>query len=211
MTTAMSAAAPVKERPILFSGPMVLAILDGRKTQTRRTVQLRHIPSGTRTLRWENQTAEELLHVARCPYGVPGDRLWVKETHQYIKRYGERGELSECWESQCEGDRPDRIEYAATVKDGEHPPKWRSSIHMHRWASRLTLEIVNVRVERLRDISEADAIEEGLQNEPETCGRKRSAVSRFAELWESIHGQGSWTANPWVWVNECTRVEEKAC
>ena len=164
------------ERPILFSAPMVRAILDGNKTQTRRVVKLK--PDYMETfLRLPNK-------VACCPYGQPGGRLWVRETFE-----------------DCESALHSCVLYRA---DGGTPgTKWTPSIHMPRWASRITLEITGVRVERLQDISEEDAISEGT---PFPCG---GWVGGYQKLWESIHGPGSWDLNPWVWVVEFKRVTPK--
>ena len=164
------------ERPILFSAPMVRAILDRTKTQTRRVVKLK--PDYMETfLRLPNK-------VACCPYGQPGGRLWVRETFE-----------------DCESALHSCVLYRA---DGGTPgTKWTPSIHMPRWASRITLEITGVRVERLQDISEEDAISEGT---PFPCG---GWVGGYQKLWESIHGPGSWDLNPWVWVVEFKRVTPK--
>lgn len=213
----------MKERPILFSAPMVRAILDGRKTQTRRIVNLRD-------LAWmdEHQGLREPCNAERCPYGQPGDRLWVREsgwerperTSQMMR------EGADTWAPYY---------YAADGEDGEQLRAWgfkvRPSIHMPRWASRITLEITSVRVERLNDISPDDAIEEGLKaitkdgktvkyGIPDHDGRpgtddigwpwqelRISPVDAFRHLWESINGAGSWAANPWVWVVEFKRLE----
>jgi len=178
----------VKERPILFSGPMVRAILAGRKTQTRRVVKPQHIPAGVRTLRWENQDAAELQHSARCPYGVPGDRLWVRET----------------WQPGPD----DCVYYRADNDPNEN--QWKPSIHMPRWASRITLEVVSVRVERVQDIGHIGAKAEGV----EICdydGRLlpwQRQIGNFQKLWDSINGKGSWGSNPWVWVVEFRRVNQ---
>ncbi len=191
----------MKERPILFSAPMVRAILAGTKTQTRRVVKDRHIgqidtsklpgPAG-----WSRP----------MPYGQPGDRLWVRETWA-------------CFDSHV---RPkSRIAYRSDTPDGEMvrvDAPWKPSIHMPRWASRITLEVTGVRVERLQDISEADALAEGVEQVlkgrfriygRETDGRDtdRSARTSYCSLWESINGPGSWDANPWVWVIEFKRVQ----
>ncbi len=169
---------------------MVRAILAGTKTQTRRVVKDRHIgqidhsklpgPAG-----WSRP----------MPYGKPGDRLWVRETWQAVSGNDRARHI-------MTHPRPDRgwLEYAATPRADEPAYKWRPSIHMPRWASRITLEVTGVRVERLQDISEADAISEGT---PFPCG---GWVGGYQKLWESIHGPGSWEANPWVWVVEFKRV-----
>lgn len=243
----------MKSLPILFSGPMVRAILECRKTQTRRMVKPQPITDADGSIRFpwatffpgghvhtwdrngyggenwmaqhypcENKFEQALRrtpYVNACPYGVPGDRLWVKETHQYFKRYGERGELLDYWEERCEGDRPDYIEYFATCKDGEHPDRWRPSIHMHRWAARLTLRVVSRRLERLHDIDHRGCVAEGWPgyvrddgvNERDVINATGDgddlAIEWFANLWEQINGPGSWDVNPWVWRIEFRRVE----
>lgn len=229
----------MKERPILFSAPMVRAILAGTKTQTRRVVK---IPEGVRADRIDpsshgpgwfdiitNTPDGEDAEFMRCPYGGPGDHLWVKETHGYI--------------SYDNGDMPTRdIVYRATpfylMSDRSTPTteeipvsaidggKWTPSIHMPRWASRITLEITGVRVERLNDIRGIDARDEGLHSyqhfwrdcefplgdiayEPWPGYRWRYSDPKeaFKALWEEVNGAGSWAANPWVWVVEFRRVE----
>lgn len=160
-------------RPILFSGPMVRAVMEGRKTQTRRKMK-------TPPDCFENP----LSVLFACPYGQVGDRLWVRESFAV-----------------CEDN---NIFYKADGKpdpwDGWDGVKWKPSIHMPRQASRITLEITGIRVERLNDISEADAIAEGCQ----CAGVPASLTNRgaFAKLWESINGFDSWSVNPWVWVVE---------
>jgi len=167
----------MKERPILFSGPMVRAILEGRKTQTRRIVKPQ--PLRDRGVMAFNDGEHPQM---RCPYGKPGDRLWVRET----------------W---CPDVEPYTFRYKA---DGDEPlERWRPSIHIPRWASRITLEVVSVRVERLQNISEDDALAEGIT----LVERGTSPVDQFNKLWESINGPGSWEANPWVWVVEFKRIE----
>ncbi len=191
------------DRPILFSGPMVRALLDGRKRQTRRIVKL-DVPvdshevffwsgEALRRAGWTNVSEPGLWarrngrdgyiqHVGRCPYGVPGDRLWVKETHLG----GSPGVAN--------------VIYRA---DGEVPGvRWRPSIHMPRRASRLTLVLTDIRVERLQDISEADAEAEGVQDPSlvPILGAFWSSRDGYARLWNHINGKGSWEANPWVWA-----------
>ena len=186
----------MKERPILFSAPMVRAILDGRKTQTRRIVKQKHLPF------LENITGNFLdgkWDQRPFPYGKPGDRLWVRETfcyHDDLAMYLYKADDVTC----C---------------------KWKPSIHMPRIASRILLEVVNVRVERLNDISEEDAIAEGINLpspyvgigmdgeviESETISWMPSDY--YKELWESINGPGSWDLNPWVWVVEFKILEVK--
>lgn len=218
----------MKERPILFSGPMVRAILEGRKTQTRRVVKPQP-PSkfpfaqdgtlGGITAFWWTDKDIDLDDIAwwpgyddqdavKCPYGSPGDRLWVRETWCHIGSHT----------GPHTGVRT--IEDVRYKADGDGYV-WRPSIFMPRWASRITLEIVSVRVERLQDISEEDAETEGYERETFyreldklsiarklnrlTGVERMPAQSWFIDLWESINGAGSWEANPWVWVIEFKR------
>lgn len=184
----------MKERPILFSGPMVRALLAGTKTQTRRVVkpsamlggwETGHNARGDITSRWPLACG---LKPARCPYGQPGDRLWVREAFAGSIAYERHGYPLKEWGN--------KLWYVA---DGEpRSGQWtrpRPSIHMPRCLSRITLEVTGVRVERLQDISEADAIAEGIGH-----GDVDAAVADYAALWEQINGPGSWDANPWVWV-----------
>jgi hypothetical protein len=193
----------VKERGIIFNLEMVRAILDGRKTQTRRVIK--PLPRLLRTdyppdvpvitEHWTIPNRGDGTWV--CPYGQIGDRLWVRETwsvddYIYIE-YEDR----------------DKVYYMA---DEEHPemfPRKRPSIHMPKWASRITLEITNVRVERLQEISEEDAVKEGAEKmHLDDLGQTWKTYNRgFQSLWESIHGQGSWSLNQFVWVIEFRRVE----
>jgi len=192
----------MKERPILFSGKMVRAILDGRKTTTRRIVK----PQPDRSFTWTAHKQCEAEY--KCPYGQAGDRLWVRETwaglsHNYESDSWEQWEPSYLKESL---DFPNQLIYRA---DGENELiKWTPSIHMLRWASRITLEITNVRVERLQEITEEDAINEG-------CGIQLlcpddeyfKAKEHFCILWESINGKKyPWSSNPFVWVISFRRV-----
>ncbi|MBF0260424.1 MAG: hypothetical protein HQL97_01130 [Magnetococcales bacterium] len=180
----------MKERPILFSGEMVQAILAGRKTQTRRVVKPQpeerkitepghegvslHLPGQSA---YKDGVHEKWIRRGEywdCPYGKPGDRLWVRETF-------------------CIDDRPFRggVLYRADFASPEIISPWKPSIHMPRWASRLLLEITRVRVERVREISDVDAIAEGVISK-----------EAFMPLWDSINavrGHGVET-NPWVWV-----------
>lgn len=197
-----------KERPILFSGPMVRAILEGRKTQTRRVINFARLSSIRRgrlfysvpLKSWAIASAtdygthiDEFVELVKCPYGDIGDRLWVRET------------FCESYEQQCAdaaGMTNTSGKYWDYRADFENPGRgWRPSIHMPRGASRITLEITYVRVERLQDISEADAIAEGCKAWKGVPGDgEMSAVEAFRRLWESINGADSWKANPWVWV-----------
>lgn len=215
------------ERPILFSGQMVRAILEGRKCQTRRIVK--PMPPCDREKRVErfhpavtNRRGEEVPGPeifgaycdcewgARCPFGEPGDRLWVRETWCYA-----HPDYHDEAEGRRRGDRPVReypapwwCHYAAT--DDVDEPKWKPSIHMPRWASRITLEVTRVRVERLQDISEADARAEGIDPGTSICDFEATpARDDFARLWDSINGKRApWASNPYVWVISFRRVEE---
>ena len=187
----------IKERPILFSAEMVRAILGGRKTQTRRVGKpVRHPDLGNMYDIGALALEHEPRHVIEraCPYGRPGDRLWVREawsTHSCFDRMSPSALTARS------------IHYWA---DGEIVTgKRRSSIHMPRWASRILLEVVSVRVERLGAISKADCIAEG-------CAGGHGAIPGYAyaatpiehyrALWDSINGTGSWDKSPWVWAVE---------
>jgi len=192
----------MKERPILFSGEMVRAILDGRKTMTRRVAtkikapKAWTMPNGIDSF-WNVNPCWRETPGELCPYGKPGDRLWVREAFAVGL-------------SNQEG-----IAYRATSKwydfeDGTPENfkeiKWKPSIFMPRWASRITLEITNVRVERLQDISNKDIESEG------ACGM--ACVTHrltFKQLWDSINSKRgySWESNPWVWVVEFERIKEQ--
>ena len=221
----------MRERPILFSAPMVRALLDGSKTQTRRVMKPQlvygtvaglfnswYLPrsEGGGTLYPNGK--EKIL--STCPYGQPGDRLWVREawraelTWDTTKPSGIPNEAA-LW---YEADDQQRNNGRGTKFKG----KLRPSIHMPRWASRITLEITEVRVERLQDISEADARAEGIfphvrggwhwlkhdSSNPDDWNQfgYKTAALAFQALWESINGPGSWATNPWVWVVEFRRL-----
>lgn len=200
----------MKERGMIFNGEMVRAILDGRKTQTRRPLkwkQTRFTEIGEREdgSRWPwSEDAEHACDFWHpCPFGAVGDRIWVRET------WAEAGAGA-----------PDLKLYRANYP--EHVPahyenvptadeiRWTPSIHMPRWASRLTLEIIGVRVERLNSISQEDAQAEGMEltgwrptySDPDSGGEVWTPYDNFAQLWESIYGEENWHANPWVWVIE---------
>jgi len=215
----------MKERQILFNGPMVRAILDGTKTQTRRVIlKKRNIPGEPRHYPPDSQIAQ-FLRIADCPYGVPGDRLWVRETFVL---------------ENCEETLPDRP--FKEVEDGEWGPylvphyrateaephivnqelmvdsfddrtRWSPSIHMPRWASRISLEITGVRVEQVQAISEDDAKAEGC-DAPDwpryvtfpdgTRHDLFNAREGFQWTWDSLYAKRGvgWDANPWVWIVE---------
>jgi hypothetical protein len=219
--------AEVKERPILFSGPMVTAILEGQKTQTRRVVKGSTEHKG----QYSNEYMEAHRNAAGwaliCPYGQPGDRLWVREAHlldppmdgtwpHLGDTFAAINDIPECYRS------PEHVLYRATETDMDDW-RWRPSIHMPRWASRILLEIVSVRVERLYEISVADAIAEGIEPIKWPDGVVRypdyahaapngaritnmDAKRSFLTLWESINGRKSLEENPWVWVIEFKQV-----
>lgn len=177
------------ERPIIFRGPMVRALLAGTKTQTRRVVK----PQPVR---------DRGVLLERCPYGAPGDLLWVRETFIHEP-------AGYCWEASvsipC---RPAITVYRADSEGDSRGAGWSPSIHMPRWASRITLEITGVHVERVQEISEADAMAEGaapLLVPPD--GGSTPHVEGYRALWMALHGPGSWDANPWVWVIGFRRVE----
>jgi hypothetical protein len=206
------------ERPIPFSAPMVRAVLDGTKRQTRRIAKLTsngHVkePGGNR--RWHSDDPDAKL---ACPYGQPGDRLWVRETHAIGPGPGVHLEPGES----AGALRWPHITYAADGAVERRDERWtgvfgksRPSIHMHRWASRIALEITGVRLERLHAISEADAIAEGIQKlgndfwslyGQHNVDSTYSPKSSFRALWMSINGAESWHENPRVWVVEFQRL-----
>lgn len=201
-------------RPILFSAPMIRAILAGTKTQTRRA--LKKQPPFLARVRhaWFNAPiygfTDEDVPAAnwwkiRCPYGQPGDRLWVRES----------GWLSASKSAFIPS--ADNAPPPGGFKSPDGVPyKSCPSIHMPRWASRITLEITGCRVERLQDISAQDAIAEGIEEfgsgfrdysaEDDDHDWLDDPRDSFKSLWESINGPGSWSLNPWVWVVEFKRV-----
>jgi hypothetical protein len=186
----------VKEKPILFNGEMVRAILEGRKTQTRRVVKPQppdkhdFVDIDDGDFWFSGMTA---YNAGPCPYGQPGDRLWVRETWMsdpYINSVGS-------------------TIYRATETelDRYNGHNWKPSIFMPRVRSRLTLEIVRVRVERLQRISEEDALSEGTRRFNMPVGNMADCPSyrdAYKCLWESINGKGSWAKNTWIWVIEFT-------
>ncbi|WP_213873269.1 hypothetical protein [Serratia marcescens] len=202
----------MKERPVIFNGEMVRAILDGRKTQTRRALNWKRQPYTEMAERddgslwpWAEDGERGGDIWFSCPFGEVGDRLWVREAYQ--GPLFNFNQMETYLEDTSKFERPEFCEYRA---DGGKTPEyydaddnlrygWKPSIHMPRWASRITLEITAVRVERLQDISEADAIAEG--------GTEHFNIDWFGPLWASIYGEESWRANPWVWVIEFRRVE----
>ncbi|MGG7716466.1 hypothetical protein PGN42_10400 [Klebsiella aerogenes] len=213
----------MKERGMIFNGEMVRAILDGHKTQTRRVMKPQPDEDGLAKIingPWVD-TSERIY---RCPFGVPGDRIWVRETFQ--GPLFDYEQMESYLEDSSKFEKPEFCQYAA---DGKPAPEyydaddnlrhgWRPSIHMPRWASRILLEITDVRVERLNAISQEDAQDEGMEltgwrptySDPDGGGEVWTPYDNFALLWESIYGEGSWKVNPWVWVIEFKRIEERA-
>ncbi|PJI66995.1 hypothetical protein [Serratia sp. TKO39] len=200
----------MKERPVILNGEMVRAILDGRKTQTRRIAK-----------------ADNSNHLLGCPFGQAGDRLWVRETFAILGNEdgcpidwdgnlikGDEKHAARIYKASCWQEPGNYGLWSIPDRDTQYEGAWRPPIHMPRWASRITLEITAVRVERLNDISHDDAKAEGC------CYGRGGGVPDFAvtpadhfpTLWASIYGAESWRANPWVWVIEFKRAEaqEKA-
>jgi len=198
----------MKEQPILFSGPMVRAILDGRKTQTRRIVKPQKRKDGV-------QLIPELLQQIgvghACPHGAVGDRLWVREKWGPCQSNYKQDIATATYA--CFPDGSQKFKLGTYFQYNNNPDdiaskwpsgwKWRPSIHMPRWASRITLEITGVRVERLNEISEEDAQSEGV---PVSLMGASHRIG-FENLWGSINGPESWAANPFVWVIEFKRIE----
>ncbi|MCY0441057.1 hypothetical protein [Klebsiella pneumoniae] len=233
----------MKERGMIFNGEMVRALMSGRKTQTRRPIkwkQTRFTEIGEREDGSKWPWSEDAEHACDfwhpCPFGAVGDRIWVRETWGVVSHAFSDDGLMIDWVP----DRPTTAihempfgngyysGYAIYAVDGDFTwgdddgyedgrSCWKPSIHMPRAASRILLEITNVRVERLNAISEEDARAEGIIDggclncvEPEPCGcanPEPDATDAFAYLWQSIYGQENWNANPWVWVIEFKRVE----
>jgi len=230
------------ERGMIFNAEMVRAILDGSKTQTRRIMKvqpdspdfglLRIVESTARgdvgKYHWSESNAcgnHIRSKLFTCPFGSIGDRIWVRETFQGpLFDYDQMDAYSK------ESSMFEKPEFCVYRADGKPAPeyydaddnlqcRWRPSIHMPRWASRITLEITNVGVQRLQSISQNDAAREGLVRLPASgryCinqgdqyfgGASHDAREVFSWLWSSIYGEESWESNPWVWVIEFRRVE----
>ncbi|HGP0289704.1 TPA: hypothetical protein ACLEZY_001089 [Pseudomonas aeruginosa] len=203
----------MKERPILFNDQMVRAILEGRKTATRRIAKpVKHPDLGNIYAPDALVLEREPQHVIdrACPYGQPGDRLWVREAWQGpLISDEEQAANQSCWKDMTKFQNPGHCAYRASGDDNEYVDpdgyfhcKWKPSIHMPRWASRILLEITAVRVERLQDISDPGALAEGVSHSEMHSGD--SLVDVFARLWGSTGGD--WAANPWVWCIEFKRV-----
>jgi hypothetical protein len=234
----------MKELPIVMSARDVCAILDGSKTQTRRAIkpkaaELISVMSGEGEAsvsfryshhvdddgkkhppEWlcflEDYPEEGVVPIGQCPYGQPSDRLWVRETWKPVPISAYRSS-----EGVQQTPNPQDADEAAVYKAGwvrsGGGVSWRSPTHMPRWASRITLEITDVRVERLQDISDDNCLAEGIaqvvrERLPSTqqCGEYDAIdvdpVAEYRALWETINGPGSWDANPWVWVISFKRI-----
>ena len=238
----------MKEHPILFSGEMVRAILDGRKTQTRRVIRdQEYIQTMDRSFNYgplivRNSITPGIFRfdcrpgsggsvgLHKCPYGFIDDRLWVRETFQIWQRWGSVDDEfigDEVMELDGPLGKEPLSEYsmwniAYKADDGDLCKWWRPSIFMPRWASRITLEIVNVRIERLHEITRDDAKAEGMSNiwkwdkernakHPEhfVRGILNPYAANYSVLWDEINAKRGfgWNVNPWVWVIEFKRVE----
>lgn len=213
-----------RERPILMNGPMVRATLEGRKTQTRRIADTGLYAIDETIHGAEIAERERVNLLTRCPQGQPGDQLWVRETFATLAPGSYEEEAPRKFPGQW-------VRYAANRDDAAlarcNDQRWHPSIHMPRWASRITLEVTGVRIERLQDISEEDAKAEGLaavakdgnlfkwgipdrDGLPGGCDDgwpwaqwDADPRAAFRRLWDSIYQDGkSWDANPWVWVAE---------
>jgi len=210
-----------KERPILFSAPMVRALLDGSKTQTRRVVKPQpakgwafEVPPvlGRITSPHPKKgrfgafichgvgTSLPLADLIPCPYGQPGDRLWVREAWRTYRGNDATppGDLTTAH----------RIWYEADDRCNAAAGKLRPSMFMPRWASRITLEITSVRVERLQDINRGDAMAEGCPFPNMAQGD--DPRQWYEQLWREINGPDSWATNPWVWAIEFKRIDQAA-
>ena len=190
----------MEDRPIIFSTPMVQAIQDGRKTQTRRVIKPQPIRSPYWT-HYENSgafypaTLDAEPSVLKCPYGVRGSKLWVRETFTI--------EASNIWYKADGTDHDGNVEYP----DGfTHVPRWKPSIHMPKKHARIWLEITGVRVERLQDISDEDVLHEGFKMTSATIF-SLGYTDAFAGLWDSINKKKHpWESNVWVWVVKFRRL-----
>ena len=230
----------VKERPILMCGDMVRATLAGDKTHTRRAVKMGQIhfvgTGGKDGPEWNDprcwgfedehgdwallRATEPSEYQIPCPFGCVGERLWVRENWQQVEQDGAtvkpRTELRPSRQGVCyqaDGNK-------CPITYGQVPLKWRPSIHMPRWASRINLEITAVRAERLQEIDALDALAEGVEGThvitgtlKESGGRERTGEfiegcprDGYAQLWDQINGPGAWDLNPWVWVVEFKRI-----
>lgn len=241
----------MKERGIIFNSEMVRAILDGRKTQTRRIINPQPELTQKSGFKWkgglfgagsdDRETNRNFAH-KKCPFGKVGDRLWVRETfallgnedgvcvdwNDNILKAGEE-QAARIYKASCEqkdGDYglwsiPDDADWKPHTDNHKYDGTWTPSIHMPRWASRITLEITDVRVEHLQDISDQDALAEGIVTGrygnddnwregfylPNSNQPYQTAKAAFCALWQSIYGVDSFYENPWVWVIEFKKVK----
>lgn len=230
------------EKPILFKDDMIRAILEGRKCQTRRLLKPQPeqpgpgyyfdaYNGGPQWNWWDKDHRQHLGQIFKCPYGKPGDRLWVRENFLQLMH----GQVTDGRVKYCASIDP---RSTGTPKNDGYWWRKRPSIHMPRWASRITLEITDVRVERLQDISKEDAIAEGAQHFPDLPGKNPwgqddrwsmeqpnsvddclgSARSAFGNYFcklagnapKGIHDPRPWDANPWVWVVKFKRIDQEA-
>ena len=226
----------MKEKPILFSTPMIQAILEGRKSQTRRIMKPQPHRIATEVIKssqfkkgdfiarfkYLDEEIYEITNIFKCPYGQPGDTLWVKETYYAYGMWLRNGHNKSGKQS---------FRFSDTTLTGfkyhycDDPPEnvlpntkrevygWfkRPSLFMPHKAARILLRVIDIRVERLQDISEEDAIAEGVSlpnyvDQAIRDVRYPDPSTIYAELWESINGKGSWDANPWVWVIKFERI-----
>lgn len=227
----------IKERPILMHARSIEGILAGRKMQTRRIVKPQPLPdesivqyagNSTGWLMGRLRDSENAWRDAKCPYGKPGERLWVRETWQWFGRILRPGEVEGGFSYRADGaqrrfeqfDAPDKAweMFKAAGVEGRWN-KWIPSIHMPRWASRLTLEITDIRVERVQDISEEDCKAEGIEypeadprdideNLEAECGYfpPSSFETAFERLWNETNGKGAWERNDWVFAISFRRI-----
>jgi hypothetical protein len=201
----------VKERGMIFNDEMVRAILEGRKTQTRRPVKNVRADNCLVISKPTKKRNGVYTHVmdapehGLCPFGNVGDRIWVRETFNAF--WLDDDVIQEIKDGVSLAS--ELCDYKADYSDSSKPSEgWTPSIHMPRWASRILLEITDVRVERLHDMSEADAKAEGAS--PATYKiTPPEAVYRvgFGDIWRGIYGQENWLSNPWVWVIEFKRIQ----
>lgn len=205
----------VIEKPLLCNAEMVRAILDGRKTNTRRPMEPQ--PDGKLEVLGGcddfmlGGTHGKKSSVWRCPFGKPGDRLWVRECFAVVPHVNDNGS-----KHKAKGDGTG-VTWRADWNGNPSGFKWKPSIHMPRWASRINLEITDVRVERVQEISKEDAIAEGIESQPRRYGKdldwkyygkwlekhnqwSSCPINSFESLWNAIYGVNAWDLNPWVWV-----------
>lgn len=208
----------MKERPILVSTPLIRPILTDLKVHTRRLIRL---PEGydlaqnatvshRHGIWWEVRCEPWETVVVRCPFGVPGDRLWVRETWRSVGWRPENGHWIEYAADNAKvwREAPKDV-LSVDVYNHAHPDRWRPSIHMPRWASRISLEVTEIRVQRIQEITEEDARAEGVCEHPAARSVVDSGMwtyrAAFRAVWDAID-PGGWDRNPWVWVVAFKRV-----